>query len=241
MGIRESLLSNRAGVFEDYLTPRTSSVMGRAPQRVLTSDRIPFLYRGVNQATFGATEGAWMTKLQSERIDESLPIRNGRLFVEECDAADMAHRFGTPLYVVSEDQLRRNIRRFRRAFAERWLEGPVNILASAKANFTLALLGILAQEGAGCDAFGPGELHAALQAGIPAESISVNGSTKSMELIDLALRSGARITLDSRAETNLVREVARALGIRAKVCFFQAEDGIRDLTVTGVQTCALPI
>src|SRR2546430_16269952 len=25
------------------------------------------------------------------------------------------------------------------------------------------------------------------------------------------------------------------------VCFFQAEDGIRDLTVTGVQTCALPI
>src|SRR2546430_6353795 len=30
---------------------------------------------------------------------------------------------------------------------------------------------------------------------------------------------------------------------RALVCFFffQAEDGIRDLTVTGVQTCALPI
>src|SRR5207244_882441 len=50
-------------------------------------------------------------------------------------------------------------------------------------------------------------------------SISVNGSTKSMELIDLALRSGARITLDSRAETNLVREVARSLGIRAKVRF----------------------
>ena len=160
-----------------------------------------------------------MTRLHTERIDESLSIRDGHLFVEECDAADMAHRFGTPLYVVSEDQLRRNIRRFRRVFAERWLEGPVNILASAKANFTLALLGILAQEGAGCDAFGPGELHAALQAGIPAESISVNGSTKSLGLIDLALRSGARITLDSRAETNLVREVARSLGIRAKVRF----------------------
>src|ERR1035437_9465416 len=25
------------------------------------------------------------------------------------------------------------------------------------------------------------------------------------------------------------------------VCFFQAEDGIRDIGVTGVQTCALPI
>src|SRR3989475_6697499 len=31
------------------------------------------------------------------------------------------------------------------------------------------------------------------------------------------------------------------LGLGPVVFFFQAEDGIRDLTVTGVQTCALPI
>src|SRR2546430_7578217 len=38
-------------------------------------------------------------------------------------------------------------------------------------------------------------------------------------------------------------KVAAAGGRRRRVCFFffQAEDGIRDLTVTGVQTCALPI
>src|SRR3712207_2736133 len=30
-------------------------------------------------------------------------------------------------------------------------------------------------------------------------------------------------------------------GVKALVCFFQAEDGIRDIGVTGVQTCALPI
>src|SRR2546430_9995521 len=30
-------------------------------------------------------------------------------------------------------------------------------------------------------------------------------------------------------------------GIKSCIFFFQAEDGIRDLTVTGVQTCALPI
>src|SRR5207248_7598265 len=29
--------------------------------------------------------------------------------------------------------------------------------------------------------------------------------------------------------------------VLCSVCFFQAEDGIRDRTVTGVQTCALPI
>src|SRR2546430_10208506 len=33
----------------------------------------------------------------------------------------------------------------------------------------------------------------------------------------------------------------RRLSVRWSFFFFQAEDGIRDLTVTGVQTCALPI
>src|SRR2546430_602487 len=31
------------------------------------------------------------------------------------------------------------------------------------------------------------------------------------------------------------------VGMMVVIFFFQAEDGIRDLTVTGVQTCALPI
>src|SRR3989442_3863713 len=160
-----------------------------------------------------------MSNIRTERIDDCLSIREGHLFIEACDAAALGRRFGTPIYVVSEDQLRRNIRRFRRAFQERWPEGPVHVLPSVKANFTLALLRILAREGTGCDTFGSGELNAALRAGIPAASISVNGSSKSRSLIEQALRAGARITLDSRGEIDLVREVARALKIRAKVRF----------------------
>src|SRR2546430_10203452 len=40
--------------------------------------------------------------------------------------------------------------------------------------------------------------------------------------------------------TNVSRH-ARLVGGHSVFFFFQAEDGIRDLTVTGVQTCALPI
>src|SRR2546430_12639243 len=39
----------------------------------------------------------------------------------------------------------------------------------------------------------------------------------------------------------LMRQVFLACGVYDFFFFFQAEDGIRDLTVTGVQTCALPI
>src|SRR5438045_9783013 len=87
-------------------------------------------------------------------LDECLSIRGGRLFIEECDADELARRFGTPFTVMSEDQLRRNARRYRREFEARGLAGPVVVLASIKANFALATRWILSQEGRGRDTFG---------------------------------------------------------------------------------------
>src|SRR5467141_62957 len=134
------------------------------------------------------------------RLDECLSIRAGRLFVEECDADGLARRFGTPVHVISEDQLRRNARRYRSEFEQRWTDGPVLVLASIKANFALATRWILSQEGLGCDSFGAGELYAALEGGVPPDRISVNGAVKDQQLVDAAVNAGARITLDSGAE-----------------------------------------
>src|SRR5712691_3390428 len=153
------------------------------------------------------------------RLDESLSIPDGRLYIEECDADGLARRFGTPIHVMSEDQLRRNARRYRREFEQRWTDGPVLVLASIKANFALATRWILSQEGIGCDTFGAGELHAALEGAVPPDRISVNGSIKDAGLIDAAVRAGARITLDSSAELDRVRDAAQRLGRRAGVRF----------------------
>src|SRR2546430_8093830 len=49
------------------------------------------------------------------------------------------------------------------------------------------------------------------------------------------------IQKDHRALVSIHRELLVVLKDRCMFFFFQAEDGIRDLTVTGVQTCALPI
>jgi diaminopimelate decarboxylase len=157
--------------------------------------------------------------LSSIALDECLSVRNGHLFIEDCDTVDLARRYGTPVYVVSEDHLRRNARRFSDAFESRWTEGPVNVLASLKANYSLAVRRILTQEGLGCDTFGPGELYAALRCGVPPELISVNGSVKDQELIDQAVEAGARVTLDSEAELDRVRRAAHRLGTRASVRF----------------------
>jgi diaminopimelate decarboxylase len=160
-----------------------------------------------------------MDRTTDSVVDDILSIRGGRLFVEDVAADALARQFGTPIYVMSENGLRRRIRRYIRAFQERWPEGPVHILPSIKANYALALRNLLTQEGVGCDTFGLPELHAALQSHVPPELISVNGSSKDRPLVEKALRAGARITLDSPREVALVREVARELHVRARVRF----------------------
>src|SRR2546430_11540739 len=54
----------------------------------------------------------------------------------------------------------------------------------------------------------------------------------------LTLYGSSRARLSMQSRSAYIRE--RCYGI-SLFFFFQAEDGIRDLTVTGVQTCALPI
>ena len=73
-------------------------------------------------------------------LDECLSIRAGELWIEECRVLDLARRYGTPLYVMSEDQLRRNARRIATDFSTRW-PGEFLLLPSIKANPALAPLG----------------------------------------------------------------------------------------------------
>jgi hypothetical protein len=109
---------------------------------------------------------------------DCLSVRNGRLFVEECDAMGLVERFGSPLFVTSEAQLRANYRRCRDAFARAWPEGPVDVLPAFKANTTLATRHILSAEGAGADVYSPQELTGVLGTGVEPARVSVNGGGK---------------------------------------------------------------
>jgi diaminopimelate decarboxylase len=157
-----------------------------------------------------------MADAAAVQIDECLSVRGERLFIEECDTYELAQRFGTPIYVVSENQLRRNARRFTQAFSDHW-DGPVQVLPSIKANHVLELRRILSAEGLGCDTFGRSELWAALACDVPGELISVNGSGKSAQLVEEAVAAGCRITLDAPRELDLAIAAARRLGRRAKL------------------------
>jgi diaminopimelate decarboxylase len=148
---------------------------------------------------------------------DSQATAGGPLRVEDVPVAELAARFGTPLYVVSEARLRDNARRIREAFKAAWPHGPVRVLPALKANHTVATRLVLSEEGMGCDTFGETEFEVALRGGVPAGLISVNGSSKSRSLIARAVRAGARVTLDSARELDHVVDVAHETGLTARV------------------------
>jgi len=152
-------------------------------------------------------------------MHECFSIRDGHLYIEDCNTSVLAEKYGTPLNVISEAQLRGNFRKWKTSLENSWTEGPVNVLPSVKSNLTMATRHILSQEGAGCDTFGESELYVALECGVKPELISMNGTAKTRTLIHKAIEVGARITIDNPMELDVIQEEASRLGKVAKVRF----------------------
>jgi diaminopimelate decarboxylase len=148
-----------------------------------------------------------------------LSIRDGRLFVEDLDANALVDRFGSPIFVFSETQLRNNVRRIRAALAQGWPDGPVDVLPAFKANPMLATRHILSEEGAGADIYSPEELDGVLRTGVDPNLVSVNGGGKPREHLRRCVEAGVRITVEDVHEIDLIQEVAAELGRTAKIRF----------------------
>jgi diaminopimelate decarboxylase len=151
------------------------------------------------------------------KLNPNLSVRNGRLFIEDMDTVEIAEKFGTPLFVVSEKTLVDNYRAFQESFQKYYPEGRIRVMAAVKANPTVAIRRLLSREGCGCDTFGMGELETALRGNVPYEDIAVNGSIKGPEIIEKAVKLGIPIILDNKDELDMCQEEAAKQGKMAKV------------------------
>ena len=91
----------------------------------------------------------------------------GRLHVGGCDVLDLATEFGTPAYIVAEDDLRERAREFKAAF-DQLHPGPSQLVFATKAFPCTAVLRLFAEEGLDVDiqvGTGSGENMAALASG----------------------------------------------------------------------------
>ena len=138
------------------------------------------------------------------RLDE-----RGRLQVGGCDVLELAAAYGTPAYLVAEDDLRRRARDFREAFAA--LHDDVQLVFATKAFPCTAVLRLFAEEGYGCDVAGGGELALALRAGMDPAKIHLHGNAKSERELREAIDAGiGDIVVDNLDDLDKLDRLASA-------------------------------
>jgi diaminopimelate decarboxylase len=130
----------------------------------------------------------------------------GRLEIGGCDVLELAAEFGTPAYIVSEDDLRARARAFVSAFSARAVD--FEVLFASKAFPCSAVYRLLAEEGIGCDVAGAGELAGALRGGFDASRIHLHGNAKTREELRYALDAGVGcIVVDNHDEIARLQEL----------------------------------
>jgi diaminopimelate decarboxylase len=135
----------------------------------------------------------------------------GHLELGGCDALELAARFGTPAYIVVEDDLRARARAFVDTLAAR--HGDGDVLFASKAFPCTAVYRLLAQEGMSCDVASGGELALALRGGFDPARIYLHGNAKSLAELREAMAAGVgHIVLDSLDDLDRAEAVASELG-----------------------------
>jgi diaminopimelate decarboxylase len=145
---------------------------------------------------------------------------SGALTVAGLDVRDLASEFGTPAYVLDEDDFRARAREFQQAFDEVFQDlcGGADVYYAGKAFLCTAVARWIHEDGLHLDVCSAGELAVAVRAGLPGALIGVHGNNKSVAEIEAALRHGVgRIVVDSFEEIERVAAAARRLGVMAPV------------------------
>ncbi|MCW2724064.1 MAG: lysA [Frankiales bacterium] len=155
---------------------------------------------------------------------------DGVLTLGGLDVRDLAAEFGTPAYILDEDDFRGRCRAWREAFA------GADVFYAGKAFLCTTVARWVAEEGLGLDVCTGGELAVAERAGFPAERLTFHGNNKSRAELERALTYGVgRIAVDSFEEIVRLAALAEAAGVRQRV-LIRVTPGVEAHTHEFVQT-----
>jgi diaminopimelate decarboxylase len=144
----------------------------------------------------------------------SFHYQRGKLTCESYPLDKAAERYGTPLYVYSSQTIVDHYKRLDLALHELHHE----ICYAVKANSNLAVIRLLAEQGAGFDIVSGGELYRTIKAGGDPAKCTFAGVGKSREEIEYALRCEVlSFNVESEQELSAINEIAKSLNKRAPI------------------------
>ena len=159
----------------------------------------------------------------------------GNLTIGGVDTTKLAAEYGTPLYVMDEDLIRNNLRRFHESF-KKYYDGKGEVHFASKAFCCLEMCRLVASEGDGLDAVSIGELYTAVKAGFPMEKVGFHGNNKTDEELRFAIEHGVgHIIVDNLSELSRLEKIAKEMGVKARI-MFRLKPGIDAHTHKAVMT-----
>jgi diaminopimelate decarboxylase len=134
---------------------------------------------------------------------------DGVVSIAGVPVTDLAAEFGTPLFVVDEDDFRSRCREIAAAFG-----GGEHVRYAAKAFLCSETARWIDEEGLALDVCSGGELAVALHAGFPADRIALHGNNKSVAELAAAVEHGVgHVVVDSMTEIERLDRIAAAAGV----------------------------
>src|SRR5215470_6265729 len=139
-----------------------------------------------------------------------LDVRDDHLTVNGVNTLELVEKYNSPLFVFSECRIRDNIARLQRAADA--VDRPIKFCYASKANSNMAILKVVLDSGIDIEVNSGGELFKALRVGFRPDQIIFNGTSKSDDELDDAVRAGIyAINVDSIYEIELVEKSVERL------------------------------
>jgi diaminopimelate decarboxylase len=136
------------------------------------------------------------------------------LLQEEEKLFELEQAFGSPLNIVLPESIRQNIKEYREVYDKHRISGK--IFLAHKANKSEALVKEAEDQGICIDVASKEELKDALKTGFKGDRIECTGP-KNLEFLELALKHGCSIHLDSLSELDRIEELYERLDITQKI------------------------
>ena len=142
----------------------------------------------------------------------------GNLEIGGCDAAELAEKYGTPLYVLDELQIRKNVRAYKEAIKKYFGEDGGDIAFASKALSFKGIYGIISEEGACTDIVSPGELATVKAAGFPLSKAYFHGNNKTDADIEMGISNDIGYFIaDNLEEIEKLDELCGKMGKKQKI------------------------
>lgn len=142
----------------------------------------------------------------------------GILYFDGCSTVDLAQKYNTPLYTVSQSYIEKKCNEIKESFLDKYEN--TRAAYAGKAFLPIAMCKIIEKQGLGLDVVSGGELFTAIKAGFPVELIEFNGNNKTLDELELALEHNiGRIIIDNVAEIYLLEDLCKAKNKKINVLY----------------------